>query len=124
MRGSREQGRHVRSTHPQAYFPAGDGKQPNPAEANEKKKFLFLCRFFEGFLSEPGICLFVYFCTGGSSVFSFAGSEAKNPSSGWTGNASQQAVCCFGFQRRTTSFVCSMCFVVPIAPAFQRLIIV
>lgn len=60
---------------PPAYSPTrGLEEERSAANTNEKEEFFcFSIGSFEGFLLEAGICLFVYFSTGGSSVFFFAG---------------------------------------------------
>lgn len=117
------------SRYPQAYFPTRDGgKEPIPAEANEKKNFQFFYSFFEVFLLEPGICLFVYFSTGGSSVL-------KQKSLLGVGCKCQPTSCLLFWLSEKNRKFCLLrfvfcffskteCFVVPTALAFQRLIIV
>lgn len=94
------------SEHPAAYITMGGGEEPIPAEA-KWKEFSFFLQIIWGVLWSLAFafCLFLHWRLVSFFIW------GRDPSSGWAVNASQQAVCCFGFEKRTSSFFCcALCF--------------
>lgn len=79
--GARRNSINIHSRLLAACIPTGDGKELVPANANEKKNFLFLYRSLEVLLLEPGICL-LFISPLEARQFFFAGSEAEIPPQG------------------------------------------